>query len=251
MLGVVSVVLILVVNFYREAERGRGWGKGKDRRSVRSGTLSATGDSEQGVGLVHIKVERPGGGANARRATLGAEDGKRGGKLSASLDEACNLDEREGEGFMNGIVHGLGNGNGVGNGHADVDAPALLPQTRFVPAPSHHHHHHHYGERAFSWTFVLGSRRRRISIPSIFEIGRSLLGVCGCGRAWTGRRREGMKVRDNRVDGERLREGLITRSMHDVRSVAWLPVVVFMLIALWMFVTHDVSIKSSESGYPN
>ncbi|KIM92101.1 hypothetical protein PILCRDRAFT_810120 [Piloderma croceum F 1598] len=244
-MGVVSVVLILVANFYRETERGRGWGKGREWGSVSSGTLSTTGDSEQGVGL----VERPRGGASARRATLDAEDGKRGGKLSASFDEAANLDEREGEGFMNGIVHGLGNGNEVGNGHADVDAPALLPQTRFVPAPSHHHHH--YRDRAFSWTFVLGSRRRRISIPSIFDIGRSLLGVCGCGRAWTGRRRGGMKVRDNRVDGERLREGLITRSIHDVQSVAWLPVVVYMLIALWMFVDHDFSRKYSEPGYPN
>jgi hypothetical protein len=60
-----------------------------------------------------------------------------------------------------------------------------------------------------------------------------------------------MKARDNKVDEERLREGLITRSMHDVQSVAWLPVVVFMLIALWMFIDHDVSYESSESGYPN
>ena len=74
-MGVVSVVLILVANFYRETEKGRGWGKGKGWGSV-SGTLSATGDSEQGVGL----VERPRGGASVQRATLNVEEGKRGGR---------------------------------------------------------------------------------------------------------------------------------------------------------------------------
>jgi len=191
-LGVVSLVGVLVANVYRVRRRGRG----KER--VRSGTPTRT---EEGIGLVSVKVERP-GGASARRATLESGGGQHGRKLSASGNgvENLSLDEREGEGFMNGIA-----------------------QAQFLPAPSHHPR-----ERAFSWTFVLANKRRRIFIPSIPSMIRRLL--C-CGEARTGR--WDARGRDTEKDGER--EGLVGGFLSDVRDVACPPVGVFLVIAWWMF----------------
>jgi hypothetical protein len=215
-LGALSLVAVLIANVFRIRWEGRnGRGRGRERmrdwQRVRSGTPTGT---EEAIGLMSVKVDRPSVGvANARRATLEAEfGGTRGRIFSASGDEADGLDEREGEKFVNGMV------DGAGNGYVGV-----TPHTRFLPAPSHHRPEQQRDHRTFSWTFSLGNRRRRVSIASVCEMGRSFL-RCGC------RRKGGIEKRYNHG-----KKGLVSGFMSDVKSAAWPPVGVFLAIAWWMF----------------
>lgn len=88
-------------------------------------------------------------------------------------------------------------------------------------------------ERGFSWTFVLGNRRRRISIPSF------LYSWCGCPtpQLW---RRSGLDGKDERDrerewEAQEREKGLLWGIMGDVARVAWPPIGVFTGIAWWMF----------------
>ena len=210
-LAVVSLVLVFVANIFRVRREEVGRGR------VRSGTPSA---AEAAIGLVTLKAEKP-RVAGARRGTLEVEGRTtRGRRFSASGDGTESLDEREGEGFVNNV---LGNGNGNGAPYAQ----------QFLPVPSQHPRR----DRAFSWTFVLGNRRRRISIPSVLGMGRSLLlSLYGCGESQCSRRQHPIRhggVRNGDKDGEP--KGLVRGFVSDVRSVAWAPVGVFLGIAWWMF----------------
>jgi len=216
-LAVLSLVAIFVLNFYRirhagESDRGRARERRRDWPRVRSGTPTA---NEEDVGLMSVKVERP-GVVNPRRATFEAVDGPRGRRLSVSGNECDSLDEREGEGFM------MVNGRGAENEYVNVNMPY---QARFLPAPSHHRDPH-----SFSWTFTVGNKRRRVSVPSL---GGSLLG-CGCVRKKAGYasgKRHGMQNGEGKVENKSFVRGLLS----DVKSVAWPPVGVLMVIAWWMF----------------
>jgi len=195
LLGVFSLVGVFVANFSRVRHQT----KGRGRERVRSKTPART---EEAVRLVNVKVEKP-GITGGRRATLDIEGGaKRGRRLSAA-GEAESLDERVGEGFINGMAN-----SGLISERA---------QTQFLPAPAHDHR-----EPAFSWMF--GNKRQRVSIPFMYFFG------CACRKRrgrWVGRGHGGLR------DGER--KGLVIGFMSDVSSVAWPPVLLFVVIALWMF----------------
>jgi len=204
LLGVISLVGLFVANVYRVRNQAKGRGRERGREKFRSRTPMRT---EEAMRLVN--VDRPGGG---RGATLDVEGGgKRGRRLSASGNEAESLDERTGEGFINGMVNGLGHGR----------APVQI-----LPAPLHRHR-----ERAFTWTFIIGNKRRRLSIPCIPFLG------CECRKGQT-------KMRDGRGYGSVWKDqredefengGLGRNFVSDVGSVAWPPVAIFLVIALWMF----------------
>jgi hypothetical protein len=204
-------MLVFVANIFRVRREEVGRGRGRVRPET-------SGAAEAAIGLMTLKAERP-RVAGARRGTLEVEGRTtRGRRFSASGDEAESLDEREGEGFVNNV---LGNGDGNGAPHAQ----------QFLPVPSQHPRR----DRAFSWTFVLGNRRRRISTPSVLGMGRSLLSLCGCWGSQRSRKQHpiGHGVRNGDIDGER--KGLVRGFVSDVRSVAWAPVGVFLGIAWWMF----------------
>jgi len=153
-----------------------------------------------------------------RKEKLEVENGTSGRRLSASgpasASESVSTSEdewagRNGDGYCHEKVDENGNGNGNETVHF-LPAP-VSPRS----SPSTNHNHQPSERTLFSWTCVLGNRRRWISIS---EVSRRM------GR------------REGRGGGRReVRRGFVHGFAHDVVSVAWPPLGLFAVIAWWMF----------------
>jgi len=98
---------------------------------------------------------------------------------------------------------------------SDDDEPSS--PSGYLPPPTSARHELK-SRRRFSWTFVFRGRRRRLTIPISF--------------ASAAERIKGWRLRGNR---RRDRRGLVGGFLRDVRDVAVFPLVLFALIAWWMF----------------
>jgi len=216
---VLSILGLLVLNVLRV--RAPRLASKTSRSKTPATRTKAVIEAEATIGLTSAPF--------GRREKLEVENGTPGRRLSASgpapgvsVSMSASEDEWEGNGDY-GYCHQNIYENGNGDGAVHFLPAPVSPRS----SPNGNHIHQQPSQRVlFSWTFILGNRHRRISVPPISEIPRSVL---GCGKGQTGRR-------DGRGEGRgKTRKGFVQGFVSDVVSVAWPPLGVFAVITWWMF----------------